>query len=162
MYALLVGVVVLIASLLCHGMATALIVQLVVHLIHTGYAGLRFWKNVAVMMIISLLTAAAHLVQIALWAVALMLVGEIATFDKAFYYSAENYTALGYGDIVLSERWRLLGPLESINGLLLIGLSTGVMFALMSRLVTNRLRHKLGYLHKESGDEPLHDLPAKP
>ena len=45
---------------------------------------------------------------------------------------------IGYGDINLSDRWRLLGPLEAINGLLLFGLSTAVMFAVMSRLITIR------------------------
>jgi hypothetical protein len=85
-----------------------------------------FWKNVVVMMMVTLVTAAAHGIQIALWAVALLMTGELSTFEKAFYVSAENYTALGYGDIVLSERWRLLGPLEAINGLLLLGLSTAV------------------------------------
>jgi hypothetical protein len=95
------------------------------------------------MMIDSLVTA-AHLIQIALWAVALLLSGEISTFKTAFYYSAENYTALGYGDIILSERWRLLGPLEAINGLLFFGLSTGVMFAVMNRMILNRLYHLLG------------------
>src|SRR5262249_32030610 len=112
---------------------------LVVRLIRKGYAGQGFWKNVAVMMIVTLVTAAAHLRAIALWAVALLVVREISTFEKAFYYSAENYTALGYEN-VLSERWRFLGPLEAINGLLLFGLSTAVMFAVMSRLVKNRLR----------------------
>jgi hypothetical protein len=124
-------------------MATALIVHLVVRLIRSEYTGLEFWKNVAIMIIVSLVTAAAHLIQIALWAVALLLSGDISTFETAFYYSAENYTALGYGDIILSERWRLLGPLEAIDGLLLFGLSTGVMFAVMSRLVMNHLRHQL-------------------
>jgi hypothetical protein len=62
------------------------------------------------------------------------------TAERAFYFSAENYTALGYGDIMLSDRWRLLGPLEAINGLLLFGLSTAVMYAVMSRLITNRLQ----------------------
>jgi hypothetical protein len=137
---LLVGLGALLGSLLSFGMATALIVRLVVCLIRTGYTALAFWRNVAVMMIVSLITAAAHLIQIALWAIALLLVGEISTFEKAFYCSAQNYTALGYGDIMMSERWRLLGPLEAINGLLLFGLSTAVMFAIMSRLITNRLR----------------------
>jgi hypothetical protein len=41
---------------------------------------------------------------------------------------------------VLSERWRLLGPLEAINGLLLLGLSTGLMFAVMGRLIANRVQ----------------------
>jgi len=99
----------LLGSLLSYGMATALIVHLVVRLIRTGYTGLGLWKNVAVMMIVSLVTAAAHLIQIALWAVAFLLIGEISTFETAVYYSAQNYTALGYGDIVLSDRWRFTG-----------------------------------------------------
>src|SRR5437660_9252923 len=96
--ALLAGVSVLLASLLCYGMATALIVRVVVRLDRRGYTGLGFWKNVAVMMIVTLITAAAHLTVIALWAALFLACGEIATFEKAFYYSAENYTALGYGD----------------------------------------------------------------
>ena len=36
---------------------------------------------------------------------------------------------LGYGDIVMSERWRLLGPLEAANGILMFGVSTAVMTA---------------------------------
>ena len=96
------------------------------------------------MAIVTAITAAAHLTQIAVWAAALLAVGEISTFEKAFYYSAENYTALGYGDIILSRGWRLLGPLEAINGLLLFGLSTAVLFAVMSHLIANRLRYQRG------------------
>jgi Ion channel len=145
-FALLAGIGMLLVSLLSYSMATALIVHLVVRLVRQGYAGLGFWKNVAVMMIVSLVTALVHLIQIALWALAILLCGETSTFANAFYCSAQNYTALGYGDFVLSERWRLLGPLESINGLLLFGLSTSVMFALMSRLIANRLHLLPGHL----------------
>ena len=148
---LLVGTGVLLGSLLVYGMAANLIVHLVVYLIRRGYTGLGFWKSVAVMMIVTLITAAAHLGPITLWAVALLMCGEIATFEKAFYFSAENYTALGYGDILLSERWRLLGPLEAINGLLLFGLSTAVMFAVMSRLVANRLHFQVRELGEAGG-----------
>jgi hypothetical protein len=91
------------------------------------------------MMVVTLIIAAGHLTEIVLWASALLAIGEISTFEKAIYMSAENYTALGYGDIVLSHRWRLLGPLEAINGLLLFGLSTAAMFAALSRLVSSRL-----------------------
>jgi hypothetical protein len=149
-FALLIGAGTLLLSLLTYGMATELIVQVVLCLLQKRYAGLAFWRNIAVMMIVTLVTAAAHLIQIALWAVALLMVGEISTFQKAFYCSAENYTALGYGDIVLSERWQLLGPLEAVNGLLLFGLSTAVMFAIMSRLITNRLHARLGQLDANS------------
>jgi hypothetical protein len=154
--ALLLGTGVLLASLLSYSMATALIVHLVVRLIRAGYTGRVLWKNVGVMMIVSFVTAAAHLIQITLWAVAFLMVGEISTFEKAFYSSAENYTALGYGDIVLSGRWRLLGPLEAINGLLLFGLSTALMFAVMSHLVMNRLRFQLGHLGEAAlNQEPM-------
>jgi len=78
-----------------------------------------------------------------LWSVIFLICGEMSSFDKAFYFSAVNYTSLGYGDIVLSERWRLLGPLEAMNGLLLFGLSTAVMFAVLNRLVVNYLQNQL-------------------
>src|SRR5690349_11224871 len=104
---LLLGTGVLLGSLLLYAVATDLIVRLFVRLLRRGYAGLGFWKGVAVMMVVTLITAVAHLGPIALWAVALLACGEIASFDKAFYLSAQNYTALGYGDILLSERWRL-------------------------------------------------------
>ena len=142
---LLLPAAVMLGSLVSFCLATVLVLQLVVHLFHSGYTGRSLWKNVALMMSGSLVTAAAHLFPIGLWAAAYLMIGEFSTFDSAFYYSAQNYTALGYGDVLLSARWRLLGPLESINGLLLFGLSTGIMFAVMSRLIKNRLRFKLGY-----------------
>jgi hypothetical protein len=138
-FTLLIGLGILLASLLSYGVATALIVQLVVRLLHTDCAGLVVWKNVAVMTAVSLVTALVHLTQIALWALALLLCRAAATFEAACYCSAQNYTALGYGDFVLPQRWRLLGPLEAINGLLLFGLSTAVMFAVLSRLIATRL-----------------------
>jgi hypothetical protein len=150
---LLIGIGMLLCSLLCYAVATVLIVGLVVRLLPGGHGDLGFWKGVAVMMIVTLITAVMHVIEIVLWAIAYLLCGEMATFEKAFYFSAVNYTSLGYGDIVLSERWRLLGPLEAINGLLLFGLSTAVMFAVLSRLITNRLRHQHG--HRVEGQESL-------
>jgi hypothetical protein len=156
---LLLAAAVLVGSLLSFGLATAIVLQLVVQLIRSGFTGLSVWKNVSFMLIVTLVMAAAHLLQITAWAAAYLMVGEFSAFDKAFYYSAQSYTALGYGDIIVSERWRLLGPLESINGLLLFGLSTAVMFAVMSRLIRNRLRFKLGDLDETETDEPT--LPVR-
>ena len=92
------------------------------------------------MMFVTLIMAAAHVTQIALWALALMLSGQVAEFDRAFYCSAQNYTTLSYGDVLLPAEWRLLGPLEAMTGLLFCGLSTAVLFAVMSRLVAKPLR----------------------
>ena len=137
--ALLLGTGLLLASLLSFAVAIALVVSLMSRVIRTGYSEESFWSNVAIMIFITLVLAPAHLTEIALWATAFRASSEISTFEKAFYFSAQNYTALGYGDIALSDRWRLLGPLEAINGLLLFGLSTAAMFAALSRLVSGRL-----------------------
>jgi hypothetical protein len=141
---LLLGTGILIISVLSYAIANAVIVHLLVRMIRVGYVGRFFWKNVLVMMLLMMVTAAAHLTEIFLWATAFLACGEISTFEKAFYFSAENYTSLGYGDVVLSERWRLLGPFEAMNGLLLFGLSTALMFAVMSRLIADRLRFRYG------------------
>jgi hypothetical protein len=78
---LLVGTVVFLASLLSYGMAQALIVHVVVRLIQAGYTGLGFCKSVVVMTSVTVITAAAHLTQIALWAVALLAAGKLPTFE---------------------------------------------------------------------------------
>jgi hypothetical protein len=141
---LLIGTGVLMCSLLCYAMATVVIVEVVVRVLPRDRADLGFCKGVAVMMLVTLITAAMHLIEIALWAGVYLLCGEMTSFETAFYFSAETYTALGYGDIVLSRQWRLLGPLEAINGLLLFGLSTAAMFAVLNRLITNRLHNRSG------------------
>jgi hypothetical protein len=132
--------------------AVTLILRLVEGLIRSGYAARRFWSNVAVMVVVTLITAAAHLVQIALWALAFLLCGQVADFEKAFYLSAQNYTTLCYGDILLAEHWRLLGPLEAMTGLLFFGLSTAVLFAVLSHLIASRLRGEIGGLGDAAGN----------
>jgi hypothetical protein len=137
--ALLLGTGVLLVSLLFFALAIVFIVHLMARVMRTGYAGDSFWKNVTIMSLVTLVTAAAHLAEIALWAAAFVACGQFPAFEDAFYFSAESYTSLGYGDIVLSGRWRILGPLEAINGLLLFGLSTAAMFAVLSRLVASHI-----------------------
>ena len=93
-----------------------------------------FWGTVVVLSIalVALLTTA--LIQIALWAAAFVWCGEFTDAEEAFYHSAVNFTTLGYGDIVMSRRWRLLGPLEALNGSLMLGLSAAMLFAVMARV----------------------------
>ena len=89
--------------------------------------------------IILLMLFAGHLVQIAIWAVLFMLIGEFSDFLTAFYHSTVNFASLGYGDIVMSEKWRLLGALEASNGVLMFGLSASTILSVMTNLFA---RHK--------------------
>ncbi len=80
----------------------------------------------------------AHLLQFATWATLFMGIGEFQDFETAFYHSTVNFTSLGYGDIVMSKRWRLLGGLEAANGVLMFGLSAGLILSAMNALFNRR------------------------
>ncbi|WP_293650609.1 ion channel [Thiolapillus sp.] len=72
---------------------------------------------------VMLLLVIGNLAQIAIWGGMFQLLGEYGNFNAAFYHSAVNFATLGYGDVVMSEKHKLLGPLESLNGILMIGVS---------------------------------------
>ena len=55
----------------------------------------------------------AHLIEIAIWAVLFLVCGEFFNFGTAYYHSAVNYTTLGYGDVIMTPSWRMLGPLRT-------------------------------------------------
>ncbi|MET0808745.1 MAG: ion channel [Pseudoxanthomonas sp.] len=82
-----------------------------------------------VLSVVMLLTLLGNCVQIAIWACLFLWLGEFHDFSAAFYHSSVNFVTLGYGDIVMSDEWRLLGPLEAANGILMFGVSTAVMTA---------------------------------
>ena len=77
---------------------------------------------------------ALHLSHIVLWT-AFYHWQCFPSWETAFYFSTSSYTTVGYGDVVLSQRWRTLGPVESVVGVLMSGLSVSVLFAIMTRLV---------------------------
>ena len=70
----------------------------------------------------------AHLVEVAIWSIAYSLAGATPQDTDGFYFAFVNYTTLGYGDIIPVARWRLLGPLTAMNGVLLFGWSTAVIY----------------------------------
>jgi hypothetical protein len=147
---LMLATVLLFFGLLAYGGAMQLIVRVMVKLIRSDSGDLGFWKGTALMALVTGIIAIAHLTQIALWAVAFLLCGQASTLEAAFCLSAQNFTAFGYGEVKLSERWRLLGPLEATNGLLFFGLSTAVLFAIMSRLIASRLRSETGIIQHDA------------
>jgi hypothetical protein len=56
----------------------------------------------------------------------------------AYYHSAVNYTTLGYGDLIMTPSWRLLGSIEAADGALMIGVSTAMILAVAQRLILAR------------------------
>lgn len=75
-----------------------------------------------------------HAAEIWLYAGFYLLVGALAGFEPALYFSTSSYTTVGYGDVVLGEKWRLLGAIEGANGLILLGWSTAFFVAVVGRI----------------------------
>jgi hypothetical protein len=75
-----------------------------------------------------------HLAEAVVWALFFVLVGALPDLETAAYFSLTSYTTVGYGDVVLPEPWRLLGPLEAAVGILMLGWSTGVLVAVIGMI----------------------------
>jgi hypothetical protein len=87
------------------------------------------WSTLVVLNGVMMLLVLGTLAQVMIWAVLFRMLGEFQDLSEAVYHSAVNFATLGYGDIVMSERYRLLGPLEAINGVLMIGVSSAALLA---------------------------------
>jgi len=62
------------------------------------------------------------------------------SWERAVYFSGSTYATVGYGDVLLPQQWQLLGPLESMVGVLMCGISVSLLFALVTRLVGSDVR----------------------
>jgi hypothetical protein len=136
---IIVGTATTVVTIVIHALALRTVIQFVRHQRLHGRAGVQFSMDVIIVAGATLLAFVAHLAEVALWALVFVLCGEFPDFAAAVYHSAENYTTLGYGDVVMSASWRLLGPLEAGDGMLMFGVSTALIFAVISSLVEARL-----------------------
>ncbi|MGY3870243.1 ion channel [Aeromonas crassostreae] len=80
-----------------------------------------------------------NLAQIGVWGALFLWLGEFDTLQEAVYHSGVNFATLGYGDIVMSPQWKMLGPLEAVNGALMIGLSGASMLAVLQHHIRKQL-----------------------
>lgn len=135
---LVVGTGVVFCTILIHAMLLSGTILFVRREKKLGHTGRGFWADTRIVMLVILLAMGVHLIENALWAVVFLLCGEFEDMGTAYYHSAVNFTTLGYGDVLLSPHWRMLGPLEAGNGMLMFGVSTAMIFAVILGLVQTR------------------------
>ena len=129
------GTTVSLINIATHALMMMLILRArtAVHANAPSRPGLRL---VGVMIAAVSMLMAAHLLEIGIWSIAYMLVDAAAQGGDDFYFAFVNYTTLGYGDVVPTVRWRLLGPMTAMNGVLLFGWSTAVIFHILRTTVS--------------------------
>jgi hypothetical protein len=80
-----------------------------------------------------------NVAQVIAWGSLFYGLGEFNDFSQAVYHSAVNFATLGYGDIVMSPKHELLGPLEALNGALMIGVSTAALSRAFSEVLKDHM-----------------------
>lgn len=134
----LVGTIASVVNIMIHALVTVFV---------TGIrsAGLRqtSWPRFHLMVVMvgaATVLMAAHVLEVCVWALTYWIVGAAPPGSDLLYFAFVNYTTLGYGDITPVEEWRLKGPLAAMNGILMFGWSTAVLFEVLRKTLEHLAR----------------------
>ena len=95
----------------------------------------QFWPMTRLLVWVAWWLVLLHLAEIGIWALFYWWQNCLPDAESALYFSGTTYTTVGFGDLVLTKEWRLLGPVEGLSGILMCGLSTGLFFAIVSKIL---------------------------
>jgi voltage-gated potassium channel len=136
--AIIAGMALTIITVGLHAVGTTGLVRSLVRRYADSRGLIRAGNRLAAVIRTALILLALHVVEIAVWALAYLMLfpaDRLRSFEEAFYFSSVTFTALGYGDITLSAgHGRLLSGLEALDGMLLLGWSTALLFAVVHRM----------------------------
>lgn len=137
---LVISLLVTLGTILIHALALVAIIYFIRRQLRLRRTGIRFWQDVTIVSAATLLAGLAHLAEIFLWAVVFVLCGEFSQLAPAVYNSAMLYTTLGYGDVTMSSSWKMLGPFEAADGMLMFGVSIAIVISVIQLIVRTRFR----------------------
>ena len=136
---------------LCNIVIHALVMTAVVRVVHVGTVTHRLSPTphmIALMIATVSVLMMAHASEVIVWALAYAALDVTPAGADTVYFAFVNYTTLGYGDVVPVERWRLIGPITAMNGWLLFGWSTAVIFEVLLRTMV------IHGLHPRAAEHP--------
>ena len=132
----LIGIGIVAITVTLHAVGTFGLIHYLARRYPEGQGLGRMSSTLNVLLTTVVVAIALHALQITIWAVAYLVLvptGELQTVEQAVYFSFVTFTTLGYGDITLSEGWRILSGVEALNGILLVGWTTALLFAVLQR-----------------------------
>jgi hypothetical protein len=132
----LVGSTVSLCNIVIHALVMTTVVR-VVHIAAERHRLLPTSHMIVVMIVTVSVLMAAHTSEVIVWSLAYAIIDVAPAGVDLLYFAFVNYTTLGYGDVVPMERWRLIGPITAMNGVLVFGWSTAVIFAVLRRTMTH-------------------------
>ena len=98
----------------------------------------KFMVGIRPLLIAMLAMTAGNFIQITVWAILFLLLGELNELYEAVYHSAVNFASLGYGDFVMSKNRKLLGPLEAVNGVIMLGITSAALMVILQQVIKDR------------------------
>jgi len=127
---MLVGTAVSACNIVIHALVMAVILW-----VTRAVAAKTAWHPWSFLIVVMFATVSvlmiAHVCEVTVWSVAYAIVDAAPAGTDLVYFAFVNYTTLGYGDVVPVEDWRLLGPMTAMNGVLMFGWSTAVIFEVL-------------------------------
>ncbi|WP_050419448.1 ion channel [Bradyrhizobium tropiciagri] len=134
LFQLIVGSAVSAINIVLHSLFTVAVIGLVrkVSLSAAGQPGLQLS---GVMVASALILMLAHTLEIVVWSLAYLAIGAAPAGSDLLYFAFVNYTTLGYGDVLPVKQWLLVGPMAAMNGILMFGWSTAVLFEVLQKTI---------------------------
>ena len=122
-------------NLVIHALIMGVLLKLMLGMLKRGAVAPEFLRYTVIIVATGSVLGAGHFLEVLLWAYTYAAVGAAPPGTDLVYFAFGNYTTLGYGDMLPAEQWRLLAPMTALNGIMLIGWSTALIFAFLRRTV---------------------------
>ncbi len=100
-------------------------------------------RTVKLLIYTALFLLSLNFIEAIIWGFTYYLLPGITEFEdleKAIYFSLVTFTTLGYGEITISSTNRILSGLEAMNGVLLLGWTTAMMFSVLQYVLKSILK----------------------
>jgi hypothetical protein len=133
----IVGGIASICNIMIHAMVMAAVVR-TARLVGARHPSHPTLLLISVMVAVVSVLMVAHTFEVLVWSLTYLIVDAIPSGFSHVYFAFVNYTTLGYGDIIPVHDWQLLGPMTAMNGVILFGWSTAVLFEVLRKVMVYR------------------------